>query len=331
MSQGIYVVINQSFFDDIYGPEERAAIRRLVPMREQLLTPGEYRASGERFPGVDLIFASWGMMPMDETFFGRFPDLRWVFYAAGSIRPFVTDLAWKRGVRLSSAFAANAVPVSEFTLAQIFCALKQTWQQARYLRQHRQYNYEARPAGAYRTTVGLVSLGMIGRLVAERLKPFDLRVVAYDPFATPAQAAELGVTLCPLEEVFAVADVVSCHAPLLPQTEKMLGRPHFESMKPGATFLNTSRGRVVDEAALIEVLKKRPDLFAILDVTAEEPPARDSALYTLDNVVLTPHMAGSQGGETRRLGALMVEEFERLRRGEPLRYEITEGQMASMA
>ena len=330
MPAGLYL-LDPYCFDDVYGPEERAAIARSVAMREKLLSPRDYRASEEIFPDVEIIFSGWGMVPMDERFFARFPKLRAVFYGAGSVKYFVTPLTWKHNVRLSSAYAANAIPVVEFTLTQILSALKQTWQEALYIRRHHKFREQHRPPGAYRTTVGLISLGMIGRLVAERLKAFELRVIAYDPFLSPEAAARVGVGLCPLEELFTASDVVSCHTPLLPETEGMLRGHHFASMKKDATFLNTSRGRVVNEPEMIEVLKMRPDLFAILDVTADEPPVPGSPLYTMDNVVITPHMAGSLGLERRRMGGYMVEELGRFLRGEPLRYEMTEARIATMA
>jgi phosphoglycerate dehydrogenase-like enzyme len=327
---GLYL-LDRSCLEDIYGPEERAAISRSLAMRESPLTAEDYDASEEVFPEVEIIFSGWGMVPMDEKFFARFPKLRAVFYGAGSVKPFVTPLTWKRGVRVVSAYAANAIPVSEFTLAQSLSALKQTWQNALYIRRHHRFPERPRPPGAFRTTVGLISLGMIGRIVAERLKPFDLRVIAYDPFLAPEQATQLGVGLCSLEQVFTASDVVSCHTPLLKETVGMLRAHHFASMKTNATFLNTSRGRVVNEPELIEVLKTRPDLFAILDVTAHEPTEPGSPLYTMDNVIITPHMAGSMGMECRRLGAYMVEELGRFLRGERLRYELSEAQIATMA
>jgi phosphoglycerate dehydrogenase-like enzyme len=128
-----------------------------------------------------------------------------------------------------------------------------------------------------------------------------------------------------------VADVVSCHAPLSKLTEKMLGREHFESMKPGATFINTARGAVVNEEEMIGVLQKRPDLFAVLDVTHPLPPAQGSLLYTLDNVMLTPHIAGSLGHECRRMGKLMVMELDRYLAGKPLQFEIDEERFQTMA
>jgi phosphoglycerate dehydrogenase-like enzyme len=268
---------------------------------------------------------------MDDAFFRRFPKLKAVFYAAGTVRTFVTDAFWRHNIRLTNAADANAVPVSEFTISQIFFALKHGWQQALFVRKHRKYPEPCSLPGAYKTTVGIISLGSIGRLVAERLQQSDLNLVAYDPYVAPEEAARLKVKMLSLDEVFSVADVVSCHTPWLKETERMIRRGHFGLMKPGATFINTARGAVVDEEEMIHALKSRPDIFAILDVTEPMPPAADSPLYALDNVVLTPHIGGSLGPECRRMGRSMVEELDRYLTGMPLRYEINQERFQSMA
>jgi phosphoglycerate dehydrogenase-like enzyme len=167
--------------------------------------------------------------------------------------------------------------------------------------------------------------------VCDLLRRFAVRVIAYDPFATPETAAALGVSLCSLEECFAQADVVSLHTPWLPETEKMVRGAHFRAMKRDATFINTARGAVVDEPAMIEVLQARPDLTAILDVTHPEPPKPGSPLYALPNVVLTPHIAGSMGNECRRMGRYAVEECQRFLRGEPLLWQVTRERAATLA
>jgi len=326
----VYFLAEEAF-EQIYGPEDRATISSRVKTSGQLITPQDYRDSSTTWPGVEMIFSGWGMVPMDEVFFQRFPKLKVVFYAAGTVKGFVTDAFWRRNIRLTNAAAANAVPVSEFTISQILFALKHGWQQAFYIRKHGKYPPCDVPPGAYRTTVGLISLGAIGSLVAEMLRQFDMRVVAYDPFFPPEEAAKLNVTLLPLEEVFAVSDVVSCHTPVLSNTERMIRGRHFESMKAGATFINTARGAIVDEEEMIAALKKRPDLFAILDVTEPMPPAGGSPLYVLENVVLTPHIAGSLGAECGRMGRLMVEEMDRFLAGKPLSYEIDEARFQTMA
>jgi phosphoglycerate dehydrogenase-like enzyme len=172
---------------------------------------------------------------------------------------------------------------------------------------------------------------MIGRLVRERLRHFDVDVLAYDPFVTPEQATVLGVEMVALEDIFKRCDVVSLHTPWLKETEGMIRGAHFEMMKQNATFLNTARGAVVNEPEMISVLQKRPDLVAWLDVTYPEPPAKDSPLWTMPNVVLTPHIAGSQNSECLRMGRLMIDEFDRWSRGEGLKWGISREKAALLA
>jgi phosphoglycerate dehydrogenase-like enzyme len=151
------------------------------------------------------------------------------------------------------------------------------------------------------------------------------------PFATPAAAASLGVTLVSLEELFAKSHVVSIHTPWLPETEKMINGPLIRSMPQGATLINTSRGAVIDESDLCTVLAERSDITAILDVTHPEPPLPDSPLRTLENVVLTPHIAGSIGGEIARMGYWMKDELDLYLAGKALQHGVSEDMLARMA
>ncbi len=271
---------------------------------------------------IDAIFSGWGMTPLDEILLAAAPRLKVIFYGAGSIHGFATDAAWDRGITITSAWAANAVPVAEYTLSQIIFSLKRGWYHALTIKREQAWIRQAPVPGAYESTVGLVSLGMVGRMVAERLQALDVNVLAYDPFVSTDDAAALGVRLVALDEIFRLADVVSLHTPKLPETLGMIAGDHFAAMKPGATFINTARGAIVREAEMTAVLTARPDLFAILDVTDPEPPVPGSPLYTLPNVVLTPHIAGSMDGECRRMGRYMIEECQRYLAGEPLKWAI---------
>jgi phosphoglycerate dehydrogenase-like enzyme len=273
---------------------------------------------------AEVILSGWGAPAMDGGFLAATPNLRVVLYGAGSIRRVATPAFWERGLRITSAYAANAVPVSEYALTVILFSLKRGWHFAFSAQREKALPRQGQVPGAYGSTVGLVSLGMVGRLVRERLRPFDLRVVANDPFVTPEEAHVLGVDLMSLEDLFASSDVVSLHVPLLPETEGMILGSHLASMKRNATLINTSRGAVVREAEMVEVLGERPDLWAVLDVTHPEPPEPDSRLFDLPNVVLTPHIAGSLGNECRRMGRLVVDELRRYVAGEPLKLEIYE-------
>ena len=165
---------------------------------------------------------------------------------------------------------------------------------------------------------------MIGQLVCERLRPFDVQIIAYDPFIAEADAARLGVKLVTLAELFAQADVVSVHTPWLPETVGLITGALLGSMKPNSTFINTSRGAIVREDELIATLKSRPDLWAILDVTWPEPPEAGSPLYSLPNIIVTPHIAGSLAQECWRMGQYMVDELTLYLAGKPLKWEITE-------
>jgi phosphoglycerate dehydrogenase-like enzyme len=298
---------------EVYGPSERAAAKRLATITDDVAD-------------AEVILASWGCPVMDEGFLETARRLRLVLYAAGSVRSFVTDAFWDHGIRVSSAYALNAMSVAEYSLAAILFSLKHGWRLMR-----EPSGSLAQVPGAYGSTVGIVSLGAVGRLVRKQLKPHQVHVVAYDPTLTTAEASRLGVRLAELAELFRVSDVVSLHTPLLPETRGMITAELIESMRPGATLINTARGALVREDELVNVLRRRPDLQAVLDVTDPEPPSAGSALLRLPNVVHTPHIAGAIGLERRRLGRGMIQELRRYIRNEPLRWELKREQVDRMA
>jgi phosphoglycerate dehydrogenase-like enzyme len=326
--KGIYV-LHTDAYDRIYGPQERADIAQLVEIYAPQQTADAVRADPSVLAEADVIFSGWGMARLDEALLRAAPRLQAVFYGAGSIRGFATDAAWARGITISSAYAANAIPTAEFALSQILFSLKRGWHYALAIRRDRRYPRKGPVPGAYESTVGLISLGMIGTHVARLLQAFDVKLVAYT--SSDRKAAQLGAQRRALDELFRESDVVSLHTPWLKETEGMITGEHFSAMKENATFVNTARGAVVREGEMIEVLRQRPDLYAVLDVTYPEPPAPESPLYTLPNVVLTPHIAGSLSGECRRMGRYMVNELERYLSGEPLQWEITQEQAAGLA
>jgi phosphoglycerate dehydrogenase-like enzyme len=322
MLNALYL-LNTDAYHKIYGGAERAEISELVDVYAPQQTVETVRAQPEILAQADVLLSGWGMARLDESFLAAAPRLKAVFYGAGSIRYFTTEAAWDRGIVVTSAYAANAVPVSEYALSQILFALKRGWHYALAIKREQSWVEKTPVPGAYDATVGIISLGMIGRLVAERLRPFDLHVIAYDPYVNAEDASALGVELVALDELFRRADVVSLHTPKLPETLGMITGAHLAKMKENAAFINTARGAIVREPEMIEVLQQRPDLYAILDVTDPEPPVEGSPLYTLPNVVLTPHIAGSMDAECRRMGRYMIEELKRFIAGEPLKWRIT--------
>jgi phosphoglycerate dehydrogenase-like enzyme len=320
--RGLFI-LDTAARDLIYGPQEREDICRLVDMPDPPQTRASIVDSPELLRNMDVMFSGWGAPVLDDEFLARAPRLKAVFYGSGSVATVMTHSAWARGIIVTTASAANAIPVAEYTLGTILFSLKHGWLMSRKTRQSRNFAQRDGIPGAYGSTIGLVSVGMIARILINMLKTFDLHVLVYDPFLSEADARSLGVERVSLEDLFLRSDVVSIHTPHLPETEGMITGLHIAAMKPGATFINTARGQVIREREMIEVLKDRQDLQAVLDVTSPEPPEADSPLYTLANVVLTPHIAGSIGPECRRLGRYMVEELRRFISGEPLQWAIT--------
>lgn len=325
---GLYVM-NLDRFDDVYGPAERAGIERHLTITAPPLAAGDL--TPELLADVEVLVTSWGAPRLDADLLAAAPKLRLVLYGAGSVRPVVTPESWARGVRVTSGASANAEPVAEFALSQILYALKHGW---RYVLESRRTGRAAtrRPGeGTAGAVVGLASLGATGRATAQLLARHDVTVHAYDPYLDPSAAAGLGVTLVDLPTLFATSRVVSLHTPLLDSTRHMVGAELLSSMPADAVLVNTARGGLIDEAALVDVLRARPDLFAVLDVTDPEPAVPGSPLFSLPNVVVTPHLAGSLGLERRAMGRAMADELDRYVRGEPLRYEVVESAMATLA
>ncbi|MFF5787784.1 hydroxyacid dehydrogenase [Streptomyces sp. NPDC012693] len=270
---------------------------------------------------AEILLTCWGATPLSAGVLDRAPRLRAVVHAAGSVKHHITDACWERGLRVTSAAAANALPVAEYTLAAILFAGKRVLGSARRyaeLRADHTWLTESADGGNYRRTIGVVGASRIGRRVIELLRPFDLDVLLYDPYV---DVPPPGVELVGLDELCARSSVVSVHAPQLPSTYRMIGAAQLAAMPDGATLVNTSRGSLIDEQALLpHLLTGR--LHATLDVTDPELPPPDSPLYTLPNVLLTPHVAGSLGNELHRMADQAIEEVARYARGEPFAEEV---------
>jgi phosphoglycerate dehydrogenase-like enzyme len=291
--------------------------------------------AGEADIHTEYLFSTWGMPTLTvEQIQTLLPQLKAVFYAAGSVqyfaRPYLTA-----GVKIFSAWAANAIPVSEFVLAQILLAGKGYFQMdGRYRRQGIEAvrAYSAHFLGNYQSRVGLLGAGMIGRRVIQLLKPFDLNVLVYDPFLSEEDAAALGVQKASLEEIFESCFVISNHLANNAQTQGMLDYRLFSRMGDYATFINTGRGAQLVEADLIRAMKEQPGRTALLDVTdPHEPLAPDSPLWQCENIFISPHQAGSLHREIYRMGEWMQQAYEGLLAGADSPYEVTLPMLERMA
>ncbi|MET8677821.1 hydroxyacid dehydrogenase [Streptomyces sp. NPDC004647] len=276
---------------------------------------------------AEVLFTGWGCPPLTADALARMPRLRAVVHAAGTVRHHVTAAAWERGLLVSSAAAANALPVAEYTVAAVLFSNKRVLAAARaYSAERGRVNVlRSFPGiGNYRRTVGIVGASRIGRRVIELLRPFDLRVLVHDPYLDPAEASGLGVEAAGLDELARSSDVVSIHAPELPGTRHLFDAARLALMPDGATLINTARGSLVDTAALTEELVSGR-LHAVLDHTDPEVLPAESPLYDLPNVLLTPHLAGSLGAELRRLADAAVDELELYARGLPFVHGVDPG------
>ena len=324
--------LDPAALDLVYGPKDRAALDELVDITDLVLTPENWRAHTDQLREAEFIFSGWKAPKYDAAFLEAAPKLRAVFYAAGSVRYCVSEAFWEREIVITSAYEANAVPVAEYTVAVAILAMKQFWRRATLARRGEGWGDHTRPIpGSFRAAVGIVSFGMIARKVAGMLRAYDVDVIVYCPYLTEKDAARHGVRRASLQELFRTADVVTVHTPVLPETIGLVNGALVSSMKPEATLINTARGVILDQPSVIAALRARPDLTAVLDVTHPEPPTADDPLFTLSNVVVTPHIAGSHGRECQRMGSYMIEELRRYLAGQPLRWRITREMNARMA
>jgi len=307
---------------------------KLPDVERKVYTSAEVIDEPEKFADVEFIFSTWGMPSMSEEEIKKcFPSLKCVFYAAGSVQAFARSFL-ACGVKVFSAWAANAVPVVEYTLAQIILANKGFFAHSREMKKgNREAGKVMKSAypGNYGENVGIIGVGMIGSQVAERLKNFKLNVLAFDPFLSDERAEKLGIKKASLDEIFSTCRVITNHMANNEQTKGMLDYKYFSKILPYSTFINTGRGAQIVEPDLVRVLEERPDVTAILDVTFPEPPAEGHAFYSLSNCFLTPHIAGSLMNETHRMAEYIIEEYERFIAGEPCLYEVSLKMLETMA
>ena len=318
----------------VFAPETVAFLKKETGLCERVFRKEDVLASAQDFQNTRYIFSTWGMPSFTEEEVRRvFPKLECIFYGAGTVQTFARPFL-HCGVRIFSAWVANAVPVAEYTVSQILLANKGFYATARLMSggqvaESRQVR--GMYPGNYGESVGLIGVGQVARAVIRLLKNYRLSVKVYDPYLSEADARALGVRPCSLEELFATCPVVSNHVANNPSTVGMLRREHFEAMRPYGTFINTGRGAQVVEEDLVDVLRQREDLTAVLDVTWPEPPVAGHPFYSLPNCVLTPHIAGSTGDEVHRMAEFMAEEYTRFTAGDSCRYEVTEKMLETMA
>ncbi|MDN5900614.1 MAG: hydroxyacid dehydrogenase [Brachybacterium sp.] len=306
----------------MFSPTQLAELSEVVEIDVHRTVPELSVLGDEELREVELLITGWGSPRLDAETLVRLPRLRAVVHTAGTLRHVGSEALWAReDVVVTTAARANAVPVAEFTVAQILLAGKQSLQREAAHRRCRgqEHTSSIDLGGNYGAVVGLIGASRVGREVARLLRHFDLTVLISDPFVSGEEVRQLGAEPSALDDLFRRSDVVSLHAPDVRSTQGMVTRELLASMRDGTTFINTARPALVDLDALREQLLTGR-LSAVLDVNDDLAP--DDPLWEAPSVSITPHIAGSLGNELHRLGESALEEVRRLRAGEPAQYPV---------
>lgn len=327
----VLVLPPDPLYGEIMSPQSEAKLAGFARVVRN--TSGKNLTSAElaeRIPGVEAVLTSWGSPTFTDVVLARADRLRIIGHAAGSIRNLTPPAVFQRGITVTHAAGAIADSVAEMNVGLMLLLLRNLHRMDRAM-------HEVGWSGAknirsrelYGKKVGILALGYTARKLISLLRPFNCDLSVYDPYATGERFAQLGVRKASLDEVMSQSDIVSVHIPITPETRHLLGARELGLMKDGVIFTCTARSWVVDQDALLAELRTgRFD--AALDVFDQEPLPDDSPFRTLENVVLTPHMAGRTEESRNRLAGAIVDEFARFFAGEPLKYPVTERMLATM-
>jgi len=319
----VVITIGKNNYDRMIDP---LAMVKLSGFAEVVHHLGDNPATKEDMISLltdaDAVITSWDVASLDADVIRAATRLKAMVHMGGSVKRMVSDAAWKSGLKVFSARSALARDVAETALAFIIVGMKHIWPLAGHVRNGGWRDSPFWPSRElHRNKVGVVGASQVGTHLIELLKPFGPVILVYDPYLTDQRAAELNVERVSMEELARESDVISLHAPSLASTYRMMNAEIFRMMKDDCILVNTARGNLIDEQALIEELKKGR-FFAFLDVTDPEPPERDSPLRKLENVVVTPHLAGCIE-DCSHLSTLAVEQLRRFFFGEPLIDEVS--------
>ncbi len=279
--------------------------------------------------GAEIAITAWGNNMLTKEALDAAPNLKLILHAGGSVKPIVCDEVWERGIRVVGSQKAIGTGVAETALGLTISASKNIYALNEGLHNGvRWSDGKENIRELYELTVGVISAGWVGRHYIKLLSNFDVDILLYDPFVTDEDAEKMGCRKADLETLLAASDIISVHAPSLPETFHMFNEDTLKLMKKDAVLINTSRGSLIDENALYDHMTAGNLKYACLDVYEKEPLALDSKLRTVPNIILTPHLAGLSQNGRLRIGAHVAEEIERYLNGEDpvceIKYEMLE-------
>jgi phosphoglycerate dehydrogenase-like enzyme len=334
----VLIVCNRSVRDEYLRPDD---LDRLAAFADWEWLPAEGGRGFEpnddptvlatlldRIGDVEGIVICHGSPRVDADVMDRAPRLRVIGELEGDRFAYRIDVeaAWKRGITTLDTTNGSSYPVAEWALALAIISLRNAGEQFRHMISHEQYRRPRTDFGyihaeLYGKKVGLIGCGHIGRRLISFLQPFHCDVRVYDPYIPKELPDVLGFLQTSLDFVMSDSDVVICLAPLTPQTRRMIGKRELDLLRPGAVFVNVSRGPIVDSDALIERLG-RGDVVAGIDVFDPEPIPADHPIKDLPNVFLSPHIAGVTAASREAFFKLMVDELDRFFHGHETLYDL---------
>lgn len=282
----------------------------------------------EQLRDKDVIITGWGHTKITPDVAGE--RLKLVVHTGGSLGPIIDKGLYDMGIRAVSANEIFAESVAEGVMAYILCELKKLNFHATNTKNGIwTKNGDLHTRSLKSKSVGVVSLGRVSTYLLKQLKPFKVNVKLYSTNPDENKKKEFGFEYASLEEIFSTCDIVTIHTAANDETFHMINGDLMKLLKPGSVFINTARGSVVDEKALIEQLKENR-FSAVLDVYEEEPLSPDSELLNSDNVTLYPHMAGPASDLKQYISAEMVGEIESFKNNIDFKYEITKEVFCAM-
>lgn len=224
--------------------------------------------------------------------------------------------ATRRGIVVMNAAAGNTVTTAEHTIAMLMALARQIPQATASIKAGQWEKGRFLGVELMGKTLGIIGLGRIGSAVAERARGFGMEVIGHDPFFSPEAAREVGIALVPIDELLSRSDFVTLHTPLTDQTRGLIGDEAFRRMKQGVRLVNCARGGLIDERALVDAIRSGKVVGAALDVLEQEPPATDSPLLAMEQVIVTPHLGASTGEAQANVAHMIAEQvLDYLKRG----------------
>ena len=331
----IVVVPSKPLYKKLFSEEADANLSRLgVVVRNDGAADWNADELRRRINDATVLVTGWRTPRLTDDILEQATQLKLVAHSAGSVKFMLDERLMKRNIAVSTAGSAMIDSVAETTMLLCMLMLRPLHRLDAGLRAGASWA-EMKLAGVGdelgAQTVGVVGAGQIGKRVIRMLRAWDVNVRVFDPFMTPEVAAAMEVTAyASLNEMLRGCGIVTLHAPVLPETQHLIGREQLENMREGAILINTARSLLIDTPALIEQLRAGRLRYAT-DVYDNEPLPADDPWRTMPNTFILPHIASSTRQCFYRQGDITVSEVGRFLRGEPLRYPVTPQSLKIMA